>query len=224
MNGTDERPTSGDNRLEATIRLISAYFDSCKVGCAGNSGFRKTTDLSKFSACLGELAALGIVNADKTVFADLGCGDGRVNLLAGYYMKLSIGIEIDPEILAEYGPRRADVHSIIEREGGIAPRNNIMLFQGSSLNSRTFEKVREKAGVAIGEVDLFYTYITLHDVFAELIAEHGRPGAYFLVYGFSKVLPRYDNFDLVIPDVGSQGIAALFRKPACLDGMPRSLL
>ena len=53
---------------------------------------------------------------------------------------------------------------------------------------------------------------TLHDVFAEKIAADGRPGSYFLVYGFNKILPRYDAFDLVLPDVGSQGIAALFRK------------
>ncbi len=62
------------------------------------------------------------------------------------------------------------------------------------------------------EIDLFYTYITLHDVFAEMITARGRPAAFYLVYGFNRVLPRYKSFEVVNPDVGAQGIAVLFRK------------
>ncbi len=200
--------------LDKTMRLIAGHFDACKVGCTGNLGFRKTTDLAKFCACIRHLSALGILDPQKTIFADLGCGDGRVNLLLSYFVRLSIGIEIDSEILGEYRPRRTEVLSTLEREGGLLPPDNIFLFRGSSLDGQTFDRVREATGKDFQQVDLFYTYITLHDLFAELIAEKGRPGALYLVYGFNRVLPRYDGLELAIPDVGSQGIAALFRKPA----------
>jgi hypothetical protein len=90
-----------NTRLEKTVQLIADYFDQCKVGCFGNKGFRKTTDLSKFSACIHDLSASGVIRPDSTVFTDLGCGDGRVNLLMSYFVKLSVGIEIDSEILSE---------------------------------------------------------------------------------------------------------------------------
>lgn len=198
--------------LEKTIRLISSYFDECKVGCFGTKGYRKTTDLTKFAACLDDLAQSGVLRADASAFLDLGCGDGRVNLLAGYFVKLSLGIEIDSEILSEYAPRKKAVEAILERDGGLPPPQNIFLFRGNSLDAGTFREVRAKTGIAFEDVDLFYTYITLHDLFAEKIAESGRPGAFYLVYGFSRVLPRYGAFDLVIPDVGGRGIAALYRK------------
>jgi hypothetical protein len=198
--------------FERTIRLAAAYFDGCKVGYTGTKGYRKSTDLSKFIACIDDLATSGIIRPDRTVFADLGCADGRVNLLMSYFVKLSLGIEIDSEILSEYAARKKELLSILEREAGIFPPENIFLFQGSSLDNRTFEEIRSKAGVAFEDIDIFYTYITLHDVFAEKIAEMGRCGAYYLVYGFNRVLPRYEALELVLPDVGSQGIAALFRK------------
>lgn len=197
---------------EKTVHHVSSYFDSRKVGCTGTKGFRKTTDLSKLTACIDHLLAAGFVNPASTKFVDLGCGDGRVNFLMSYFVKISIGIEIDGEILAEFKERKNDVLSILSREGGHFPPENLFLFHGSSLDHRTFERVLEQTGVRFEDVDLFYTYITLHDVFAELIEQHGRPGALYLVYGFNRVLPRYDSFELVLPDLGSQGIAALFRK------------
>ncbi len=198
--------------LHKTMKLTADYFDGRKVGCFGNTGYRKTTDLSKLCACMDDLAASGIINSESTVFADLGCGDGRVNLLMSYFVRVSIGIEIDSEILSEYGPGKNELISILKREGSILPPENIFLFNGSSLDDKTFDEIRSRTGVDFGDVDLFYTYITLHDVFAEKIAERGRPGAFYMVYGFSRVLPSYESFELVNPDVGSRAIAALFRK------------
>jgi hypothetical protein len=40
------------NTLSRTIELTANYFDGCRVGCSGNTGYRKTTDLSKFCACI----------------------------------------------------------------------------------------------------------------------------------------------------------------------------
>ncbi len=198
--------------LQRTMKLATDYFDGRKVGCFGNTGYRKTTDLSKFHACVEDLANSGIIRPRSCVFADLGCGDGRVNLLMSYFVRLSIGIEIDSEILSEYRPRKNELISILKSEGAVLPPENIFLVQGNSLDNRTFDEIRSRTGVDFGDVDLFYTYITLHDVFAEKIAERGRPGAYYLVYGFSRVLPGYESFELVNPDVGAQAIAALFRK------------
>ncbi|SPF46698.1 conserved hypothetical protein [Syntrophobacter sp. SbD1] len=200
------------HNLRRTINLAAGYFDGRKVGCFGNTGYRKTTDLSKLSACIEDLTNSGIITPHGTVFADLGCGDGRVNLLMSYFVRLSIGIEIDSEILSEYEPRKNELTSILTSEGAVLPPENIFLTEGSSLDEWTFDQIRSKTGVEFGDVDLFYTYITLHDVFAEKIAERGRPGAYYLVYGFSRVLPGYESFEMVNPDVGSQAIAALFRK------------
>jgi SAM-dependent methyltransferase len=201
-----------DHDLHTTIKLTVDYFDSRKAGCFGNTGYRKTTDLGKLHACIEDLAVSGIVKPGSTVFADLGCGDGRVNLLMSYFVRLSIGMEIDREILSEYALRRKELISILEKEGAVLPPENIFLIHGSSLQNRTFDEMRSRTGADFGDVDLFYTYITLHDVFAEKIAERGRPGVHYLVYGFSKVLPVYESFELVNADVGAQAIAALFKK------------
>ena len=200
------------SELEKTVRLVADYFDRCKVGCTGTKGYRKTTDLSKLAACIEDLESRRLLDPERTVFTDLGCGDGRVNFLMSYFVRRSIGIEIDSEILSEYEQRTQELFAILERDGGLIPPANTFLFRGSSLENATFAEIRSRAGVDIENIDIFYTYITLHDVFAEKIAECGRPGAYYMVYGFNRILPRYDGFDLIVPDLGSQGIAALFRK------------
>ncbi len=202
----------GPHDLHRAMKLAADYFDSRKAGCFGNTGYRKTTDIAKMRACIEDLHASGIVDPGSTVFTDLGCGDGRVNLIMSYFVRLSIGIEIDSEIMSEYGPRKNELISILKSEGAVLPPENVFLFHGSSLVDGTFDEIRSKTGVDFENVDLFYTYITLHDVFAQKIAERGRPGAYYLVYGFNKVLPAYESFELVNPDVGAQSIAALFRK------------
>jgi hypothetical protein len=194
------------------MKLAADYFDSRKAGCFGNTGYRKTTDIAKLGACIRDLAASGIVKPGSTVFTDLGCGDGRVNLIMSYFVRLSIGIEIDSEILSEYGPRKNELISILKSEGAVPPPENIFLIHGSSLDDGTFDEIKSRTGVDFENVDLFYTYITLHDIFAEKIAERGRPGACYMVYGFNKVLPGYESFELINPDVGAQAIAALFRK------------
>jgi len=200
------------NNLHRTIELTANYFDGRKVGCFGNTGYRKTTDLSKFCACIEDLTDSGIIRTQSTVFTDLGCGDGRVNLLMSYFVRLSIGLEIDSEILSEYGPRKNELISLLRSEGAILPPENIFLVHGNSLDDRSFDEIRSKTGVDFADVDLFYTYITLHDLFAEKIAERGRTGLHYLVYGFSRVLPAYESLELVNPDVGARSIAALCRR------------
>jgi hypothetical protein len=197
-----------------SLELIADWFDARKVGDRGNQGFRKSTDLRDMTACLEDLEAREIIHPDRTVFLDLGCADGRVNLIASYFVKLSLGIEIDDEFLDEYQPAHRELLTHLEAAGLDAPPDNIHLFEGDSLEEATYQRVQAATGAGFLDVDFFFTYITLHDLFGEMIAQHAAPGSFYMVYEFSKVLPRYDGMELIHPDVGARGIAALYRKPA----------
>ena len=201
-----------DSRLQQTIATLADYYNSCKVGYVGHEGYRKSTDLAKFGTCIDELVTLGYIEPQHTTFLDLGCADGRVNMLMSYFVKRSVGIEIDPEILAEFSPRKKELTHRLQSEDLIQPPDNISLFNGNSLEATTYEHIENTINVRFEEIDLFYTYITLHDLFAAKIAEEAKPKALYLVYGFSKILPRYQGLELLIPDVASQGIVALYGK------------
>ena len=210
---------SADPAIRArSLELIADWFDARKVGDRGNQGFRKSTDLRDMIACLEELEERGFVHPDRTVFLDLGCADGRVNVIASYFVRLSLGIEIDDEFLEEYEPARAELAGRLKGEGIAAPPDNVRLFEGDSLEEGTYRRIREAAGVGFLDVDFFFTYITLHDLFGEMIAQRAAPGSFYMVYGFSKVLPRYDGMEMVLPDVGGRGIAALYRKTTGISG------
>ena len=103
------------DRLAETLAPIAAFFDGCRFGYEGSEGYRKSTDLYKFLRCIQELEASGWLHPQRTVFADLGCADGRMNILVSYFVRLSIGIEIDAEILAEFGPRKDELYSRLEQ-------------------------------------------------------------------------------------------------------------
>ncbi len=198
--------------LQKTISCISEFYNDYKVGYEGSLGFRKSTDLKKFSACVQDLSARGILSPVDTIFLDLGCADGRVNVLTSYFVKHSLGIEIDSEILAEYSQRKPDLVSELKKRSLLQPPNNVSLFHGDSLQPSTYEKIFAATGFHFTDIDLFYTYITLHDLFGSIISQQANKGAHYLVYGFSRVLPSYPQLRLLDPDVAGQGIAALFVK------------
>lgn len=199
-------------RLSKTVDFIARYYNGCKVGYVGHEGYRKSTDLVKFARCIDELVRLGLIDPKRTLFLDLGCADGRVNVLMSYFVKLSLGIEIDPEILAEYNPRKEELKHKLQRENLIQPIDNITLFPGNSLEAATYEQMESTINVRFEEIDIFYTYITLHDLFGAKIAAKAKPKALYLVYGFNKILPRYQGLELFIPDLASQGIVTLYGK------------
>jgi hypothetical protein len=201
-----------NHRLRKTVDFIARYYESCKVGYVGHEGYRKSTDLVKFGRCIDDLLALGYIEPQHTTFLDLGCADGRVNVLMSYFVKRSVGIEIDPEILAEFSPRKGELTHRLQSENLIQPPDNLSLFNDNSLEAATYEHIENTINVRFEEIDLFYTYITLHDLFGAKIAEEAKPKALYLVYGFSKILPRYQGLELLVPDVASQGIVALYRK------------
>lgn len=200
------------NRRRA-LELVAEYYDGRKFGCRGTEGYRKSTDLSILISCAEELTRTGYIHPEKTAFLDLGCADGRVNVLMSWFVRWSLGVELDPEILKEYASGKQALEELLS-ERGVDEHipENIRLFAGSSLDVATHERMRRETGIALEDVDLFYTYITLHDLFGELVAEKAKVGALYLVYGFSRVLPSYDGLRLLIPDVAGQHIAALYVK------------
>ncbi len=195
-----------------TLALIAGFYNEYKMGYQGNEGYRKSTDLEKLGRCVQTLTNKGIVDTLSTVFADLGCADGRVNVLMSYFVKQSIGIEIDQDILEEYMPRKRELLTHIKQADLPLPPENISLFLGSSLEASTYQHIFKETAVNFSDIDLFYTYITLHDLFAEKIVREAKAGALFLVYGFHKVLPRYPGLEIEDPDLGRQGIASLYIK------------
>jgi hypothetical protein len=199
-------------RLSQTVELIASYYDGCKVGYAGHEGYRKSTDLVKFARCIDELVRFDFIDPSSTLFLDLGCADGRVNVLMSYFVKLSIGLEIDPEILAEYNPKKEELRYQLRKANLIQQKNNIALFQGNSLEAVAYKQIEREVNVRFDQIDLFYTYITLHDLFGAKIAAEAKSKALYLVYGFNKILPHYQGLKLLIPDVASQGIVALYGK------------
>ena len=201
-----------DVRLKQTVACIADYYNGCKVGYVGHEGYRKSTDLAKLGKCIAELVALGYLKPQHTIFLDLGCADGRVNMLMSYFVKRSVGIEIDPEILDEFRPRKGELTHRLKMKDLIQPPDNISLFNGNSLEAATYEHIENTINVRYEEIDLFYTYITLHDLFGARIAQKAKTKALYLVYGFSEILPRYQGLELLIPDVASQGIVALYGK------------
>ena len=201
-----------DVRLRQTVACIADYYNGCKVGYVGHEGYRKSTDLVKFARCIDELVSMGYIEPQHTTFLDLGCADGRVNILMSYFVKRSVGIEIDPEILAEFNPRKNELTQRLQSENLLQPPDNISLFNGNSLEVTTYEHIENTTNIRFEDIDLFYTYITLHDLFAAKIADEAKAKAFYLVYGFSKILPRYQGLELLIPDVASQGIVALYGK------------
>ena len=162
------------HRLQKTVSFIAEYYNGCKVGYEGYEGYRKSTDLLKLGRCIEELRAFRYIDPSCTIFTDLGCGDGRVNVLFSYFVKISIGIEIDPDILGEYGQRMKDLIVRLQKTSLMLPPDNIALFQGNSLETATYERIAASSGVHFEEIDLFYTYITLHDLFAQEIAKRAK--------------------------------------------------
>jgi SAM-dependent methyltransferase len=199
-------------RLRKTVDFIARYYDHCKFGYVGHEGYRKSTDLVKFARCVDEMVGLGFIDPKRAFFLDFGCGDGRVNLLMSYFVKRSVGIEIDPEILAEYGQRKRELTLRLQNNNLMQPPDNIRLYQGNSLEAATYKEIESSINLRFEEIDLFYTYITLHDLFAAKIAEEAKTKALYLVYGFSKILPSYQGLEILIPDVAAQGIMALYGK------------
>jgi len=201
-----------DQRLKKSLAKVAEFYDRRKVGAVGPLGFRRSTDLMTLLACADSLIGEEIIKLDETAFLDLGCADGRVNLFFSYLVRLSIGIELDEWTLEEYDPLRDELKNTLQQEGLLSPPENIFLFHGDSTDKTLHDSITRKAGIGIESFDLFYTYLIMHEEFAEMLAERAKRGSIFMVYGLNKILPKYPGFRLLQNLSPMEGILALYQK------------
>jgi hypothetical protein len=201
-----------DEKTEKTLFKVAHFYDQKKVGDVGFLGFRRSTDLRKLAACLLTMVEQRLVVPQESLFLDMGCADGRVNVLLSYVVQRSVGIELDEWTLEEYAPLRSDLEAELKRIALPLPPDNIHLFHGDTMDVSLHERVYDKAGVRFEDYDLFYTYLTMQEEFAALISQRAKRGAVFMVYGLEKILPRFDGLR-VLTETPLQGILALYQKP-----------
>lgn len=200
------------NDIEKAIQKLAAYYDAKKVGDTGPLGFRRTSDLSKVSACLIELIGRDILVPGKSLFMDMGCGDGRVNVLFSYLVKRSIGIELDEWTLDDYGPLKKEIVSELVKYRLPVPPDNISLFRGDTMDSEMHETMLRNTGVSFKDFDIFYTYLTMHEEFAGLISREGKEGAIFIIYGLDRIMPDLYGFERLTLDGPIQNILGIYKK------------
>jgi hypothetical protein len=201
-----------DKILEETLLQVVEFYDRRKVGEVGNLGFRRSSDLSKVLACLKTMMDQGHLVPGLSRFLDMGCADGRVNVLLSYLAKTSVGIELDEWTLDEYRPLKEKLNALLTEKGLLLPRKNIFLYHGDSMDESLHEKIEREAGVRFGQFDMFYTYLTMQAEFAGLIVRKAKPGALFMVYGLEKIIPRLPGLRLLTPERPLEGIIALYQK------------
>ncbi|MBW1997838.1 MAG: hypothetical protein JRJ29_07720 [Deltaproteobacteria bacterium] len=198
--------------IQRTLQEVARFYDERKVGDSGSLGFRRSSDLGKLLACLECLLSEGLVVPGRSLFLDMGCGDGRVNVLFGYIVRLSFGIELDEWILDEYSELRALLDQELREQGFPLPPDNIFLFNGNALDEASYRSIGGKTGIYFHDFDIFYTYLTMQDEFADLIVQKAKKGSIFMVYGLNSILPKYKGMRLLTPFGSLKGILALYQK------------
>lgn len=186
-----------DQRLQRSLERICAFYDQRKVGETGALGFRRSSDLKTVLRCIERLVAEKAMEVGSSLFLDLGCADGRVNVLLSYLTRFSVGVELDEWTLAEYRPLRDTLEEGLRREGLANVGDNIRLFHGDCLAPELHEEIKRETGFGIEDFDVFYTYLVMHEEIASLIEERGKRGSLLLVYGVDKIIPSYRGLDLL---------------------------
>jgi len=206
-------PVMLEPELQVTLNRVASFYDARKVGDVGNLGFRRSTHLGALVSSLDVLFREKALVPRKTRFLDMGCADGRVNILMSYLVETSVGVEIDEWILEDYEPLRTSLLDLLAGEGLPLPPENIHLFLGDSTDEEVHESIRRSTDLPFQGFDLFYTYLTMYQEFAQLVAEQARRGSYFLVYGLDIILPELPGLSLVRHPRLTESKLALYRKP-----------
>lgn len=201
-----------EERLAVTLREVADFYDRRKVGDSGPLGFRRSSDLATLLRCADRLLEEGILEPGRTRFLDLGCADGRVNVFFSYLVRTSIGVELDEWTLEEYGPLRAELGRHLTDRLLPPPPDNIRLIHGDSTDEEVHQGILLDTGILLGEFDVFYTYLVMHEEFARMIARQARKGAVFMVYGLEKILPSHPGLRLLDRLSPMEGVLALYRK------------
>ena len=199
------------SELSKTLRHVARFYDQRKVGDVGALGFRRSSDLVRLLACIERMVDAQYLIPQQSLFLDMGCADGRVNVLLSYLLQSSIGVELDEWTLDDYTPLLGQLKSRLEAEHIPLPPENIRVFQGDVMDSTLQQTIKQETGIGIGDFDLFYTYLTMQEEFAGLIARKAKRGAIFMVYGLEKILPRWDGMTLMT-EQPLEGILALYQK------------
>ena len=208
MNGEPLNP----DILDKTLQTVTEFYDQRKVGHVGSLGYRRSSDLARVKACVDGLMARSLLVPQETLFLDMGCADGRVNVLMSYVTKKSIGIEVNEWILDEYGPVKAELDETLKTGQLPLPPENISLFLGDTLDDEIHKSIKNETGVDFEDYDLFYTYLTMYEEFSELILRKAKRGSIFMVYGLDKILPKIEGFQLLTPKKPIEGIIAVYQK------------
>ncbi len=198
--------------LEKTLQAVVDFYDQRKVGHIGSMGFRRSSDLGRVKAVVDHLIARSLLIPQKCLFLDMGCADGRVNVLMSYVTGRSIGIELNEWIMDEHVPVKTELEHALKIARLPLPPDNISLFLGDTLEDETHEAVKNRTGTGFEEFDLFYTYLSMYEEFSELIVRKAKKGALFMVYGLDKILPKINGLKLLTPQRPLEGIIALYRK------------
>lgn len=198
--------------MEQTLGRIARFYDQRKVGDVGSLGFRRSSDLARLVPCLSAMIRAGLLVPGVSSFLDMGCADGRVNVLLSYLTSASVGVELDEWTLDEYPGLRRELDGVLRKEGHPLPPPNVFLFHGDTMDPALHESVFHKTGLGFKAFDLFYTYLTMQEEFAALVRRKARKGALFMVYGLERVIPRFAGLRLLTPEKPFQGILALYQK------------
>src|SRR5512135_807389 len=113
--------------LERTLLQVVEFYNRRKVGDVGHLGFRRSSDLYKVFSCLKTMIGQDLLVPGAAHFLDLGCADGRVNVLLSYLAKTSVGIELDEWTLDDYRPLRRELDALLTEKGLLLPAKNIFL-------------------------------------------------------------------------------------------------
>jgi hypothetical protein len=201
-----------DDGLRETLLKVAQFYDQRKVTHKGYLGFRQSSDLTRLVACIDHLIDHSLLIPQQSLFLDMGCADGRVNVLLSYVVKQSVGIEVHEWILDEYVPLKRRLEGILREHHLGRPPQNISLIHGDTLDEAVHETIRDRTGVCLEEFDLFYTYLTMYEEFAQLIAQKAKRGSVFMIYGLERVLPKLDGLQLLTPGKLIEGFIALYQK------------
>jgi hypothetical protein len=202
---------SGES-VERTLLQVVEFYDQRKVGDVGHLGFRRSSNLSKVFSCLKTMIGQGLFVPGASQFFDMGCADGRVNVLLSCLAKTTVGIELDEWTLDDYKPLRQELDILLTESKLHLPQKNIFLYHGDSMDESLHDRIQHETGVRFNQFDVFYTYLTMMEEFAELIARKARPGALFMVYGLERIIPRLTGLRLLTPERPLEGIIALYQK------------
>lgn len=199
-------------KIEQCLAHTARFFDERKKGDIGALGFRRSTRLAALVDSMDLLVREGILRFGETKFLDMGCADGRVNVLMSYCCRLSVGVEIDEWTLEEYGPLRKDLDASLASEGLLLPPDNILFVSGDMMDERVHEDILRATSLRFEDFDLFFTYLTMHEEFGGLVARKGRRGAVFMVYGMDLVLPKLPGLTLLDGISPLENKLVLYRK------------